>query len=128
MKKFFRIVASMILVGAFISQFTTVAGSKSSAKSIRLSTSIKRHGPDRSIFPDATAWYYPEEKTIEVNCSDTKETTVYLLDSRGEEISCDIFDPSISSFLMVDVPQAQGTYWLVIDSPVLYAEGSFIVE
>ena len=68
MKKFFRIVASMLLVGAFISQFTTVAGSKSSAKSIRLSTSIKRHGPDRSIFPDATAWYYPEEKTIEVNC------------------------------------------------------------
>ena len=29
---------------------------------------------------------------------------------------------------MVDVPQAQGTYWLVIDSPVLYAEGSFVVE
>ena len=127
MKKFFRIVVSMLVIGSMMAS-VSIAQSGQSKKKVMLTTKAKRPGSFRDLFPDATAWYYPEEKTIEVNCSDTKETTVYLLDSRGEEISCDIFDPAISSFLMVDVPQAQGTYWLVIDSPVLYAEGSFVVE
>ena len=83
---------------------------------------------DRYLNSDADVTYYPDEDIIELACGGTKETSVYIVNSNGEEISYDSFEAGVNPYYMVDVPQTPGTYYIVIDSPVLYAEGAFVVE
>lgn len=77
---------------------------------------------------NVNAVYYPDADIIELACDGTKETSVYIVNSNGEEISYDSFDAGMNPYYMVDVPQTPGAYYIVIDSPVLYAEGAFVVE
>ena len=99
-------------------------------KRIILTTILKDQDKivNRDFGPDADATYYPDTDIIELACEGTKETSVYIVNSKGEEISYDSFDAGMNPYYMVDVPQTPGTYYIVIDSPVLYAEGAFVVE
>lgn len=83
---------------------------------------------DRSLSADIVATYYVNMDCIGLVCDGTKETSVYIVNSKGEEISYDSFDAGMNPYYMVDVPQTPGTYYIIIDSPVLYAEGAFVVE
>ena len=83
---------------------------------------------DRSLSADIVATYYVNMDCIGLVCDGTKETSVYIVDSKGEEISYDSFDAGMNPYYMVDVPQTPGTYYIIIDSPVLYAECALVGE
>lgn len=83
---------------------------------------------DRSSFMSIEAWYDKASGTIELKCFDTKETSVYIVSASGEILSYDEFSSDISPISILGVPAMHGSYLLVIDSPVIYAEGRFSVN
>ena len=117
----------ILLFGVCISP-DVIANNDRKGKKVHLSTTVNRHGFDRTLLPTVDVYYLVDDSIIELTCYETKETTVYVLTASGEELSCDTFNSDMTPFYTVDAPDAPGTYWIVIDSPVIYAEGTFIVE
>lgn len=97
-------------------------------KKLTLTIIYKLPHPQRGIEANIKAAYDLDIDAIELMCDGTKETSVYIVDSKGEELSYDSFNSEMTSYYMVDVPQTPGTYYIIVDSPVLYAEGAFVVE
>lgn len=120
----------MLIVGVLISKHAVAKDISHERKKIYLTTFFKKPEKisDRDLGPDADATYYPDADAIELMCDGTKETSVYIVNTKGDEISCDSFDSEMTPYYMVDVPQTPGTYYIIVDSPVLYAEGAFVVE
>lgn len=130
MKQIFKLLIPVLILGALVSYDAIAKNGRHAKKRIILTTILKNPEQiiDRTFGPDADATYYPDTDIIELACGGTKETSVYIVDSKGEEISYDSFDAGMNPYYMVDVPQTPGTYYIIIDSPVLYAEGAFVVE
>lgn len=127
MKRFLSIMIGLLLIGAVVSP-VIIASNDIRKKKVHLTTTIPRHGVDRTLLPSVAVFYVADVSTLELTCYETKETTVYVLTSTGEELSCDTFNSDMTPFYPVDAPDTPGTYWIVIDSPVIYGEGSFVVE
>ena len=130
MKQIFKLLIPVLIFGALVSYDAIAKDGRHAKKRIILTTILKDLDKiiNRDFGPNADATYYPDADIIELACDGTKETSVYIVDSKGEEISYDSFDAGMNPYYMVDVPQTPGTYYIVIDSPVLYAEGAFVVE
>lgn len=130
MKQIFKLLIPVLIFGALVSYDAIAKDGRHAKKRIILTTILKDRDKivNRNFGPDADATYYPDTDIIELACVGTKETSVYIVNSNGEEISYDSFDAGMNPYYMVDVPQIPGIYYIVIDSPVLYAEGSFVVE
>lgn len=127
MTSLFLAMATLLCMNPIVSG-NNVSTPPKETKKIILKKAFKVIRVNRDMFADISASYCPEMNVIELVCDGTKETSVYIVNSAGEEISYYTFDSSMTTYFMVDVPQTSGTYWLVIDSPVLYAEGAFTVE
>ena len=125
--KFFTLAIAMVM-GVNSSIYGNNDSDRKCQMEIILKKANKGFNTDRSIGADAMATYYIDMGYIELLCNDTKETSVYIVNSKGEEISYDSFDAGMNPYYMMDVPQTPGTYYIIIDSPVLYAEGAFVVE
>lgn len=80
---------------------------------------------DRSLFSDVKAYLCNETRTIELEFYEVRQGEIYITDTGGQII---IYDSITSSEQILDAPSAKGTYYLIIDSPELYAEGLFTVE
>ena len=130
MKQIFKLLIPVLILGTLVSYDAIAKDGRHAKKRIILTTILKDRDKivNRNFGPDADATYYPDTDIIELACDGTKETSVYIVNSNGEEISYDSFDAGMTPYYMVDVPQIPGIYYIVIDSPVLYAEGSFVVE
>lgn len=130
MKQIFKLLIPVLILGALVSYDAIAKDGRHAKKRIILTTILKDRDKivNRNFGPDADATYYPDTDIIELACDGTKETSVYIVNSNGEEISYDSFDAGMTPYYMVDVPQTPGTYYIIIDSPVLYAEGAFVVE
>ena len=130
MNQIFRFLIPVLILGAFVSYDAIAKDGRRAKKRIILTTVLKDRDKivNRDFGPDADATYYPDTDIIELACEGTKETSVYIVNSKGEEISYDSFDAGMNPYYMMDVPQTPGTYYIIIDSPVLYAEGAFVVE
>ena len=130
MKQIFKLLIPVLILGALVSYDAIAKDGRHAKKRIILTTILKDQDKivNRDFGPDADATYCPDTDIIELTCGGTKETSVYIVDSKGEEISYDSFDAGMNPYYMVDVPQTPGTYYIIIDSPVLYAEGAFIVK
>lgn len=130
MKQIFKLLIPVLILGALVSYDAIAKDGRHAKKRIILTTILKDQDKivNRDFGPDADATYYPDTDIIELACEGTKETSVYIVNSKGEEISYDSFDAGMTPYYMVDVPQVPGTYYIVIDSPILYAEGAFVVE
>lgn len=83
---------------------------------------------DRSISQYVEAVYYSDMSVIDIICYGSKETLVYIVNKTGDIITCDTFDFTLSPYLSIATPFEKGTYWLVLDSAELYAEGIFSIE
>ena len=83
---------------------------------------------DRSISQYVEAVYYSDMSVIDIICYGSKETLVYIVNQTGDIIACDTFDFTLSPYLSISTPFEQGTYWLVIDSAEIYAEGIFYIN
>ena len=130
MKQIFKLLIPVLILGALVSYDAIAKDGRRAKKRIILTTVLKDRDKivNRDFGPDADATYYPDTDIIELACEGTKETSVYIVNSKGEEISYDSFDAGMNPYYMMDVPQTPGTYYIIIDSPVLYAEGAFVVE
>lgn len=127
MKRLFSIMMTMLLIGVVVSPII-MANNDRGGQKVNVSSNPKRGWQGKNLQPEIKIYYYPKEDILELTCYETKETTVYVLTASGEELSCDTFNSDMTPFYTVDAPDAPGTYWIVIDSPVIYAEGTFIVE
>lgn len=130
MKQIFQLLIPVLILGALVSYDAIAKDGRRAKKRIILTTVLKDRDKivNRDFGPDADATYYPDTDIIELACEGTKETSVYIVNSKGEEISYDSFDAGMNPYYMMDVPQTPGTYYIIIDSPVLYAEGAFVAE
>ena len=117
----------MLTVGAVLSPCVFACNDRN-GKKVHVSSTSKRNWSNRDLTPDVNVWYYPDEDQLELTCYEPRETSVYILSSTGEEISCDGFNSDMTPSYTVEAPDTPGTYWIVIDSPVIYAEGSFVVK
>ena len=89
------------------------------------STSIKG---DRTANYIIEAFYLSIENIIHIHCSGTKETKLYILNTYGDIInSSSSYCGDIESSIQLDVPDIKGKYFIVIESPVAYAYGTFSI-
>ena len=122
------IIAGLLLLCISPSADGSNASVNENQKSIILTKVHRGKHNGRNVTADVSATFYIEKNLIELFCMDTDETSVYILSSTGEEISCDGFNSDMTPSYTVEAPDTPGTYWIVIDSPVIYAEGFFVVE
>lgn len=89
---------------------------------------IKDSGPERSMPGDVKAYFDPVAGTITVELYDLNETEIYIVDSRGDIIDSMTVNSYLMPSVMLSVPMIKGNYALIIDSSVLYGEGTFTVK
>ncbi len=82
----------------------------------------------RNLVSSPEAIYYPVLNVIEIECQDFGEVSVYIIDSEGKAVAERTFESDFIATTTIDAPQVPGTYWLVIESATIYAEGVFVVE
>ncbi len=82
----------------------------------------------RGIIPNPTVLYYSFNDSIELTCFDLGIVNVYILDSSGLVVAAESFNSDFTPVFSINAPTISGVYWLIIDSPAIYAEGSFTVN
>ena len=98
MKHIVKIMLPMLLLGTFLTSSMLVCDTERKSIKVSLSTSTKRPGANRDLSPDVKVYYYPEEDLLELTCYETKETTVYIMTTSGEELSIDTFSSDMTPF------------------------------
>ena len=89
----------------------------------------KNKGDDKSLFADVEAWYDSSSMTVTVGGCELKDTFIYIMSQDGLVLAQTSHYFGITpETCTVDVPSLPGKYWLVIDSPALYAEGPFLIN
>ena len=106
--------------------FSSTSGEK---KEIKLIPRNKTNGKDKSLFADVEAWYDSSSMTVTVEDCELKDTFIYIMSPDGlifAQTSC--YFGITPGTCTIDAPSLSGKYWLVIDSPTLYAEGAFLIN
>ena len=121
----------IIAVFAVTPIFSFYAFAEESATEIKLiykktnPTKIHR-SPD---FAEVEAWYDSSSMTVTVEGCELKDTFIYIMSPDGlifAQTSC--YFGITPGTCTIDAPSLSGKYWLVIDSPTLYAEGAFLIN
>ena len=89
----------------------------------------KGKGDDKSLFAEVEAWYDSGSMTVTVEGCELKDTFIYIMSPDGlifAQTSC--YFGITPGTCTIDAPSLSGKYWLVIDSPTLYAEGAFLIN
>lgn len=82
---------------------------------------------DRSAFPSVNVQY--NEVSVYVEGSELKDANIYLLNFNGVIVHQSIhYFGIMPDTYIIDAPSFPGKYYIIIDSPVLYAEGMFEVR
>lgn len=82
---------------------------------------------DRSVSPYLKVEY--NNSVVSIEGSELKNTNIYILNLQGMVISQDShYFGIIPDTYNMDAPSFPGKYYIVIDSPVLYAEGVFEIR
>ena len=90
---------------------------------------LDNKGDDKSLFADVEAWYDSGSMTVTVEGCELKDTFIYIMSQDGLVLAQTSHYFGITpETCTVDVPSLPGKYWLVIDSPALYAEGPFLIN
>ena len=121
----------IIAVFAVTPIFSFYAFAEDSATEIKLiykkNNPIKIHrSPD---FAEVEAWYDSSSMTVTVEGCELKDTFIYIMSPDGlifAQTSC--YFGITPGTCTIDAPSLSGKYWLVIDSPALYAEGAFLIN
>lgn len=106
--------------------FSSTSGEK---KEIKLNPVKKGKGDDKSLFAEVEAWYDSSSMTVTVEGCELKDTFIYIMSPDGlifAQTSC--YFGITPGTCTIDAPSLSGKYWLVIDSPTLYAEGAFLIN
>lgn len=106
--------------------FSSTSGEKNE---INLNPVKKGKGDDKSLFAEVEAWYDSSSMTVTVEGCELKDTFIYIMSPDGlifAQTSC--YFGITPGTCTIDAPSLSGKYWLVIDSPALYAEGAFLIN
>lgn len=101
---------------------------KKDSKAVYLTKMWKIVSVERGAVRNVELFYDSGSKLLELSCWGTQLTTIYIVDSSNELVSEDYFNSEMNPTIIIDAPEASGRYHVVIDSPIVYAEGMFIVE
>ena len=80
-------------------------------------------------FAEVEAWYDSGSMTVTVEGCELKDTFIYIMSPDGlifAQTSC--YFGITPGTCTIDAPSLSGKYWLVIDSPTLYAEGAVLIN
>lgn len=117
----------MLLFGSNVfARHETSASGPDNKKEILLKKVIKDKR-DKSGFPYVEAWIAAQNAIVEA--SELKETSLYILNVDGVIMyeGTHYFGMMPETFA-IDIPLMPGKYYIVIDSPYLYAEGVFEIR
>lgn len=112
-----------------LAQTGNFSSTSSEKKEIKLIPRNKTNGKDKSLFADVEAWYDSCSMTVTVEGCELKDTFIYIMSPDGlifAQTSC--YFGITPGTCTIDAPSLSGKYWLVIDSPALYAEGAFLIN
>lgn len=93
-------------------------------------TQATKNNRDRSTgFASVDAFIHREVGLITVVGCELGDADIYILDEIGN-MCCtgSSYFVGIESEFSMEIPQWPGRYWLIIDSKVLYAEGTFLIN
>ncbi len=126
MKK--NIATMMLLMTANISS-TATAEDKNSSGPTRIEmdiTNTSSNEYERSIdIPIIEAIFYSNIAEVEVLLHNIGNATISLVNADGEVVDSAEVDTSIPSTVTLQVDGSSNTYYIVVTSPKIYAEGSF---
>lgn len=120
----------LVLAIGMLSSYSTIAkddGKEASEKNILTNIYGLPRG-DRSSLVSVEAYFFPDRTELELICYGIKETTICIVNQLGDIVFSDTFDFTLSPYLSIPAPFEKGTYWLVLDSAEIYAEGIFRVD
>ncbi len=120
------IILSYLIVG--VDCFADDDKNKQTAETldVLLRTHLKKTA--RSLIPSVQACYYLNLGMIELEAIDMGDVDVYIVDASGNVVAEDSFNSDFMTTTTIDTPEISGTYWLIIDSSAIYAEGTFIIQ
>ena len=124
-KSVFSLIALLMLCGLPVIAKNDKGETTGKIVLTQISGTAKR---DRSQSMSIEAYYNELLSTVDIICYGAKETSIYIVDAAGDVAGYDTFDFSVSPYFTMDAPVEKGTYWLVLDSAELYAEGNFVVQ
>ena len=81
---------------------------------------------ERSLqYWEVDAYVHPTSGEVEVNLYNIGNATVSLVNANGIVVGSTEVDTSIPSTVTLQVDGSSSTYYIVVFSPTIYAEGSF---
>lgn len=128
MKHLTGILMSIFIAGMLLNYSAVAEEGNKEKKEINIQIIAKYPNRNRSVLQSIEASYSSEKSTIDIICYGAKETLIYIVDAAGDVAGYETFDFSVSPYFTMDAPVEKGTYWLVLDSAELYAEGNFVVQ
>lgn len=128
MKHLTGILMSIFIAGMLLNHSAVAEEGNKEKKEINIQIIAKYPNRNRSVLQSIEASYSSEKSTIDIICYGAKETLIYIVDAAGDVAGYETFDFSVSPYFTMDAPVEKGTYWLVLDSAELYAEGNFVVQ
>lgn len=82
---------------------------------------------ERSLqYWEVSAHVHPVSEEVEVNLYNIGDATVSLVNANGEVVDTAEVDTSIPSTVTLQVDGCSNIYYIVVTSPTIYAEGSFV--
>lgn len=81
---------------------------------------------ERSLqYWEVSAHVHPVSEEVEVNLYNIGDATVSLVNANGEVVDTAEVDTSIPSTVTLQMDDSSKVYYIVVSSPMIYAEGSF---
>ena len=81
---------------------------------------------ERSLYYwELNAYVYPTSRVVEVSLYNIGDAIVSLVNTNGEVVDSTEVNTSIPSTVTLQVDGSNNTYYIVVISPTIYAEGCF---
>lgn len=130
MKHFFLVTfLSLLCLSSYGNCFSKVFTQEPTKQEIDINnSSVHGTGHERGVLCCVKAFICIQTKTIEVELYGTEETDIYILNANNDIIDECIVDSFFTSSATLSLPKEKGQYYIVIDSPVLYGEGTFVIK
>ena len=82
---------------------------------------------ERSLhYWELNAYVYPTSGIVEVSLYNIGDATISLVNANGEVVDTDDVETSIPSTVTLQTDGSSNIYYIVVISPTIYAEGSFV--
>ncbi len=77
---------------------------------------------------EVNAYVHPISEEVEVNLYNIGNATVSLVNANGKVVDSTEVDTNIPSTVTLQVDGSSNVYYIVVLSPMIYAEGSFEIQ